>query len=113
LAIHAGVDLKAEHGDPVTATADGRVSRSELTDAYGKVIDIEHDNGVMTRYAHLSELGVEAGDRVRAGQFIGRVGTTGRSTGPHLHYETRIDDRPIDPYQFLRVARDVLQQEEN
>jgi murein DD-endopeptidase MepM/ murein hydrolase activator NlpD len=113
LAMHAGVDLKADHGDPVTATADGRVARSELTDAYGKVIDIEHDNGVMTRYAHLSELGVEVGDRVRAGQFIGRIGTTGRSTGPHLHYETRIDDRPIDPYQFLRVARDVLQQEEN
>jgi murein DD-endopeptidase MepM/ murein hydrolase activator NlpD len=111
VAMHAGVDLRAALGTPVENVADGVVLRAEHADAYGKVIDIEHDNGIVSRYAHLSQINVVVGDRVLSGQVIGLVGSTGRSTGPHLHYETRVDGRPIDPYQFLRVARNVLQEE--
>ncbi len=111
MAMHAGTDLRAAEGTPVVAPADGRVTRAEHADAYGKVIDIEHDNGITTRYAHLSRIDVAEGDRIETGQQIGLVGSTGRSTGPHLHYETRVDGRPVDAYNFIRVARDVLQEE--
>jgi murein DD-endopeptidase MepM/ murein hydrolase activator NlpD len=74
------------------------------------VVDIRHDNGITTRYAHMSAMEVKEGERVAVGRLIGRVGTSGRSTGPHLHYETRVNGKPIDPYEFLRVARNVLQE---
>ncbi len=111
VAMHAGVDLRAELGTPVRATAEGRVVRAEHADAYGKVIDVKHDNGITSRYAHLNQINVAVGDRVSIDQIIGLVGSTGRSTGAHLHYETHVEGRPIDPYQFLRVAQDVLREE--
>ena len=71
---------------------------------YGKMIEIDHGNGLATRYGHLSSIDVEVGNTVRSGQVIGKVGTTGRSTGPHLHYETRIDGEAVDPLRFLRAG---------
>lgn len=110
LAMHTGVDLMTAYGAPIMATAPGVVIRAEMSDVYGRVIDIRHDNGITTRYAHMSAMEVKEDERVAAGQLIGRVGTSGRSTGPHLHYETRVNGKPIDPYEFLRVARNVLQE---
>ena len=110
LAMHTGVDLMTAYGAAIAATAAGVVIRAEMSDVYGRVIDIRHDNGITTRYAHMSAMEVKEDERVAAGQLIGRVGTSGRSTGPHLHYETRVNGKPIDPYEFLRVARDVLQE---
>ena len=108
LARHTGVDLMAPYGTPIKAAATGLIIRAEMDDAYGRVVDIQHDNGIMTRYAHMSVIEVKVGDRVAAHHVIGRVGTSGRSTGPHVHYETRVNDKPIDPYQFLRIVRDVF-----
>ena len=112
LAMHTGVDLMAPYGTPIKAAAAGAVIRAEHADAYGRVVDIRHDNGITTRYAHMSAIDVEVGERVGVHQVVGRVGTSGRSTGPHLHYETRVNGKPIDPYQFLRIARDVLQKKD-
>lgn len=114
LALHAGVDFKGDLGSPVYATADGRVTVGELEGSYGRLVEIAHDNGVVTRYAHLSEIDVAAGTRVKRGQLIGKLGNTGRSTGPHLHYETRVSGRAIDPVQFwqARYAVQKLAQEE-
>lgn len=109
LAMHTGVDLMAPYGTPVKAAAAGTIIRAEHAVAYGRVVDIRHDNGITSRYAHMSAIKVEVGERVGVHHVIGRVGTSGRSTGPHLHYETRVHGKPIDPYQFLRIARDVLQ----
>ena len=110
LAMHTGVDLMTAYGATIRATADGVVIRAEMNEVYGRVVDIRHDNGITTRYAHMSAMDVTEGERVTVNQAIGRVGTSGRSTGPHLHYETRVNGDPIDPYEFLRVARDVLQE---
>lgn len=109
LAMHTGVDLMAPYGAPVKAAAAGTVTRAEHAVAYGRVVDIRHDNGITTRYAHMSKINVKVGERVGVHHIIGNIGTSGRSTGPHLHYETRVHGKPIDPYQFLRIARDVLQ----
>lgn len=109
LAMHTGIDLMTAYGAPIKAPAAGVVTRADTSDVYGRVIDIRHDNGITTRYAHLSVMDVESGDKVEVDQVIGRVGTSGRSTGPHLHYETRVNGKPIDPYQFLRIARNVFQ----
>jgi murein DD-endopeptidase MepM/ murein hydrolase activator NlpD len=94
---HAGVDLAARAGSPVVATADGTVSTAAWAGGYGLLVAVEHGRGRQTRYAHLSRLNVAAGQRVRQGDVIGFVGSTGRSTGPHLHYETRVNGRPINP----------------
>ncbi len=112
LAMHTGVDLMTAYGAPIKATAAGEVIRADMSAVYGRVIDIRHDNGITTRYAHMSAMEVVEGQRVTVEQLIGRVGTSGRSTGPHLHYETRVNDKPIDPYEFLRVARNVLQEKD-
>lgn len=94
---HAGVDLAAPAGSPVVATAEGRVSTAGWTGGFGLLVAVEHGRGRQTRYAHLSRLNVTAGQRVRHGDVIGYVGSTGRSTGPHLHYETRVNGRAINP----------------
>lgn len=94
---HAGIDLAAREGDGVFATAEGRVVQSGWSGGYGLAVTIDHGNGLQTRYAHLSRLGVMAGEDVRSGELVGFVGSTGRSTGPHLHYELRRFGRPIDP----------------
>jgi murein DD-endopeptidase MepM/ murein hydrolase activator NlpD len=103
-AMHTGLDFRAASGDPVRATANGKVVTSGWQGGYGRMIEIDHGNGLSTRYGHLSEINVKVGDLIRIGQVIGAVGSTGRSTGPHLHYETRIDGDAVDPQKFLRAG---------
>jgi murein DD-endopeptidase MepM/ murein hydrolase activator NlpD len=103
-AMHTGLDFRAQTGDPVRATANGKVVSSGWAGGYGRMVEIDHGNGLSTRYGHLSEIDVKVGDSVRIGQVIGAVGSTGRSTGPHLHYETRIDGEAVDPQKFLRAG---------
>jgi murein DD-endopeptidase MepM/ murein hydrolase activator NlpD len=103
-AMHTGLDFRAGTGDPVRATANGKVVSSGWAGGYGRMVEIDHGNGLSTRYGHLSEINVKVGDQIRIGQVIGAVGSTGRSTGPHLHYETRIDGEAVDPQKFLRAG---------
>ena len=103
-AMHSGLDFRSSSGDPVRATASGTVESAGWNGGYGKMVEIDHGNGFSTRYGHLSEIEVKAGQQVKIGQTIGRVGSTGRSTGPHLHYETRIDGDAVDPQKFLRAG---------
>jgi murein DD-endopeptidase MepM/ murein hydrolase activator NlpD len=103
-AMHTGLDFRAGTGDPVRATANGKVASSGWSGGYGRMVEIDHGNGLSTRYGHLSEINVKVGDQIRIGQVIGAVGSTGRSTGPHLHYETRIDGEAVDPQKFLRAG---------
>ncbi len=98
---HNGVDLAQPTGTPVYATADGFVSRADYWGSYGNYIQIEHGGEMETRYAHLSGYAVAAGEQVRKGQLIGYVGSTGRSTGPHLHYEVRIAGDAVDPRPYM------------
>ncbi len=107
LALHAGIDFKAAYGAPVLAAAPGVVTRAGWTGSYGRLVEIRHDNGVVTRYAHLSRVTVRTGQRVRRGQEIGKLGNTGRSTGPHLHYETRVNGSPINPELFWKAGNDL------
>lgn len=104
-AMHTGLDLHGETGDIVRATADGKVTAAGWSGGYGRVIDIDHGNGLSTRYGHLSSIDVRVGQSVRNGQIIGKVGSTGRSTGPHLHYETRVRGAAVDPQKFLRAGQ--------
>lgn len=103
---HAGLDFAATTGTPVYATADGIVEVAERKGGYGNCIDIAHGYNYLTRYAHLSEILVKKGDNVRRGEMIGKVGSTGKSTGPHLHYEVRFKDEPQNPvnYYFLDLT---------
>jgi murein DD-endopeptidase MepM/ murein hydrolase activator NlpD len=103
-AMHTGLDFRAAMGDPVRATANGKVASAGWAGGYGRMIEIDHGNGLSTRYGHLSEIGVKVGDQIKIGQVIGAVGSTGRSTGPHLHYETRIEGEAVDPQKFLRAG---------
>jgi murein DD-endopeptidase MepM/ murein hydrolase activator NlpD len=103
-AMHTGLDFRASMGDPVRATANGKVASSGWAGGYGRMVEIDHGNGLSTRYGHLSEINVKVGDPIKIGQVIGAVGSTGRSTGPHLHYETRIDGDAVDPQKFLRAG---------
>lgn len=98
---HKGVDLAGPTGTPVFATADGIVSKASRFGSYGNYIQIEHGGQLQTRYAHLSGYEVKAGDRVHKGDLIGYVGTTGRSTGPHLHYEVRIAGEAVNPIPYM------------
>ena len=104
-ALHTGTDFRAEWGTAVRATAAGRVTAAEMTGGYGNMVEIDHGGGLVTRYGHLSGYLVSPGDPVEAGQSIGRVGSTGRSTGAHLHYETRLNGEPVDPTRFLSAGR--------
>jgi murein DD-endopeptidase MepM/ murein hydrolase activator NlpD len=103
-AFHTGIDFRGDTGDPARATAAGTVTIAGRDGGYGLMVEVDHGNGLATRYAHLSAISVSVGDRVAAGGVVGRVGSTGRSTGPHLHYETRIKGEPVDPQRFLRAA---------
>ena len=103
-AMHTGIDLRGQPGDPVRATAAGAVSQAGWNGGYGKLVEIDHGNGLSTRYGHLSEISVAAGQTVKIGQILGRLGSTGRSTGAHLHYETRVEGDAIDPQKFLRAG---------
>jgi len=102
-AMHPGIDLAGPMGTPVYATADGVVDRSEWNNGgYGNLIEITHGQGIQTRFGHLSQRLVQAGQRIHRGQLIGLMGSTGRSTGSHLHYEVRIDGRPVNPIPFMQ-----------
>jgi murein DD-endopeptidase MepM/ murein hydrolase activator NlpD len=103
-AMHTGLDFRAATGDPIRATANGRVTSAAYAGGYGRMVEIDHGNGLSTRYGHMSEIHVKVGDTIKIGQVIGAVGSTGRSTGPHLHYETRIDGEAVDPQKFLRAG---------
>ncbi|USI72271.1 M23 family metallopeptidase [Sphingomonas morindae] len=103
--MHAGLDMAAPLGTPVYATADGLVARAEHTSGgYGNLIQLEHGKGLETRYGHLSQILVHSGQRVHRGDLIALMGSTGRSTGSHLHYEVRIDGRAVNPMPFLQSA---------
>ncbi|MBR1086545.1 peptidoglycan DD-metalloendopeptidase family protein [Bradyrhizobium manausense] len=103
-AMHTGLDFRAATGDPARVTANGKVVSAGWSGGYGRMVEVDHGNGLSTRYGHLSEINVKVGEIVRIGQVIGLVGSTGRSTGPHLHYETRIDGEAVDPQKFLRAG---------
>jgi murein DD-endopeptidase MepM/ murein hydrolase activator NlpD len=103
-AMHTGQDFRASSGDHVLATASGVVTTAGWSGGYGKMVEIRHSNGFTTRYGHLSAILVSVGEKVRIGETVGRVGSTGRSTGPHLHYETRVDGDAVDPQKFLRAG---------
>nr|WP_298932015.1 M23 family metallopeptidase [uncultured Erythrobacter sp.] len=98
---HKGVDLAAPTGTPIYATADGIIERADWFSSYGLYIAIDHGSDLETRYAHMSKLAVAAGDTVRKGDVIGYVGSTGRSTGPHLHYEVRVDGVAVNPIPYM------------
>lgn len=98
---HNGIDLASPTGTPIYATADGIVSKAEWFGGYGNYIQIEHGSDLQTRYGHLSRYAVESGQRVRKGDLIGYVGSTGRSTGPHLHYEVRIAGQAVNPIPYM------------
>lgn len=98
---HKGIDLAAPTGTPVYAPADGLVARADWFSSYGNYIQIEHGGELQTRYGHLSGFAVQAGDRVKKGDLIGYVGSTGRSTGPHLHYEVRVAGDSVNPTPYL------------
>ena len=98
---HAGMDIDGERGDLVVAPASGTVIEAGYKGGYGNLIEIDHGNGLTTRYGHLSKIEIATGDTVSRGQMIASVGSTGRSTGPHLHYELRLYDKPINPRHFL------------
>ncbi|MEL6968248.1 MAG: M23 family metallopeptidase [Pseudomonadota bacterium] len=104
-AIHAGLDYRAKTGTPIYATAGGKIIRAGRRGGYGKLVEISHGNGMSTRYAHMSRINVTKGSRVKRGQMIGRVGSTGRSTGPHLHYEVRRNGRPVNPIHYVRFGK--------
>jgi murein DD-endopeptidase MepM/ murein hydrolase activator NlpD len=106
-AMHTGLDLRAEIGDPIQVTANGTVTSAGWSGGYGKMVEVDHGNGFTTRYGHMSEIDVKVGQQVKLGQSLGKVGTTGRSTGPHLHYETRIDGEAVDPQKFLSAGSKI------
>lgn len=103
-AFHEGLDFTAAVGTPIYAAAGGIVSTAEQTPDYGKIVKIDHGSGLETRYAHASKIFVRAGERVEKGQKIAEVGSTGRSTGPHLHYEIRLAGNPLDPRKYLQAG---------
>jgi murein DD-endopeptidase MepM/ murein hydrolase activator NlpD len=98
---HPGLDIAADEGSPITAAAAGRVIAAGPEGGYGNLIVVDNGNGVTTRYGHCSQIYARVGDTVSAGQPIGAVGSTGRSTGPHLHFEVRMNDTPVDPTAYL------------
>jgi len=101
---HEGQDIEADMGTPVTAAASGVVTIAGAQNGYGNVVYIDHGNGLQTRYGHLSRIDVEIGQQITRGEHLGLVGSTGRSTGPHLHYEVRINNQPVNPRPYLPGA---------
>ncbi|ARS27427.1 peptidase M23 [Sphingomonas sp. KC8] len=107
-AMHAGIDLAGPIGTPIYATADGVVNRAEWANGYGNLVELNHGKGIQTRYGHLSKMLVSAGQRVKRGDLIAKMGSTGRSTGSHLHYEVRLDGRAVNPVPFLQSTDYLL-----
>ena len=109
-AFHAGLDFRGPIGAPIYAAAAGTVSYAGVRSGYGNCVEISHGNGLLTRYAHMSRIESRIGQAVTPGEVIGRIGSTGRSTGPHLHFEVRINDQPVNPRPFLEAERHVFQE---
>jgi len=107
LAFHGGIDFKGIYAAPVLATSNGQVTWAGPHGPYGNLVEIFHDNGVSTRYGHLKSVNVSLGQKISRGDLVGWMGSTGRSTGPHLHYETRVNGRVIDPQDFWRTQHDL------
>lgn len=103
-ATHSAIDISSASGQPVRAPADGTVAKADWQNGYGKVVFLAHGFGYSTRFGHLSKFNVKAGDRVKRGDIIGYVGSTGRSTGPHLHYEVRLNGKAINPLEHILDA---------
>lgn len=107
-AMHAGMDFRGALGTPIRAAASGRVITADVSGGYGNLVEVEHGNGVVTRYAHLQSFGVAHGQSVTPGTVVGFLGSTGRSTGPHLHYETRVNGSAVDPMRFLQAGAQLF-----
>ncbi len=103
-AFHSGIDIGALYGQPIVAPAEGVVEFADLMGGYGRAVILDHGHGITTRYGHLKSFTVFPGQHVHRGDTIGYVGDSGRSTGPHLHYEVRINDVPVNPHKYLRVT---------
>jgi murein DD-endopeptidase MepM/ murein hydrolase activator NlpD len=101
---HSGQDIEAPWGAPVVAGASGKVSFVGWQNGYGQLVEVDHGGGLTTRYGHLSHIDVELNQTVSRAQLLGKVGSTGRSTGPHLHYEVRINDQPVNPLEYLLLS---------
>jgi murein DD-endopeptidase MepM/ murein hydrolase activator NlpD len=106
--LHAGTDFAASYGTPIYSTADGVVIHADWQSGYGRLVKIQHEFGIETRYAHMSKIRVKVGQRVSRGDRIGDMGNSGRSTGTHLHYEVRIGGKPVNPMTYIKAARDVF-----
>lgn len=107
---HPGIDFRGPLGSPIYAAAPGKVVYAGWRGGYGRLVEIRHDNGLVTRYAHLRRIDTKVGDSVTAGETIGGLGSSGRSTGPHLHFEVRINDSAVNPRPFLETGPDVLKE---
>lgn len=107
LALHAGVDFVAETGADVHTTGAGTVISAGISGGYGNMVEIDHGKGITTRYGHLSQILVREGEKVAFGDIVGKAGSTGRSTGPHVHYEVRLNDTPVDPMRFLVAGTEL------
>jgi murein DD-endopeptidase MepM/ murein hydrolase activator NlpD len=103
-AFHSGIDIGAVYGQPIVAPADGMVEFADFMGGYGRAVILDHGHGVTTRYGHLASFAVFPGQHIHRGDTVGYVGASGRSTGPHLHYEVRINDVPVNPHKYLRVT---------
>jgi murein DD-endopeptidase MepM/ murein hydrolase activator NlpD len=103
-AFHSGIDISSNYGERVLAPAEGIVIFADFMGGYGRAVVLDHGHGISTRYGHLASFAVISGQHVRRGDVIGYVGLSGRSTGPHLHYEVRINDTPVNPYKYLRMT---------
>ncbi len=106
--LHAGVDLAGDYGSPIYTTADGVVTHAGWESGYGNLVEVKHDFGLITRYGHMSKVRVEVGQRVSRGDRIGDMGSTGRSTGTHVHYEIRVNGNPVNPMTFIKAANNVF-----
>ncbi|MGH9752030.1 MAG: M23 family metallopeptidase [Blastocatellia bacterium] len=102
---HAGLDIATNHGSAIEATADGRVIFAGMHGGYGNIVVLDHGYGITTRYAHMSQMSVRMGQHVTRGKVIGAVGSTGRSTAPHCHYEVRLHDRPVNPLNYISINK--------
>ena len=112
--MHAGIELAGPYGTPIYATADGTVERAGWNNGgYGNLIELDHGRGIETRYGHLSKVLISAGQQVKRGQLIAYMGSTGRSTGSHLHYEVRIDGKPVNPIPFMKSTDYLVAMQKN
>jgi murein DD-endopeptidase MepM/ murein hydrolase activator NlpD len=106
-ALHSGMDFRAPIGSQIKATASGIVRKAGWNGGYGRMVEIDHGNGLATRFAHMSKILVSEGEQIKAGDVVGLVGSSGRSTGPHLHYEIRKYGAAIDPLRFIKAGKQI------